>query len=212
MKIVLASGSPRRKELLKQAGYTFTIEVSDVDEQIQEEKPEHLVEELSRRKARAVAETYLGQEETEGKCSGKEPLTVIGADTVVAFGGQILGKPAEEEEAVRMLRELSGKTHQVYTGVSLFMIEKGKITGTKTFFVCTDVTMRPLAEEEIRAYVRTGEPMDKAGAYGIQGKAAVFIEGICGDYYNVVGLPVCALVQQMNALWAKENHRGQEEG
>lgn len=211
MKIILASGSPRRKELLEQAGYTFTIEVSDADEQIQAKNPEHLVEELSRRKAFAVARQHLRGQNPAMDFSGKEPLMVIGADTVVALEGQILGKPAEEEDAVRMLQELAGKTHQVYTGVSLYRIEEGEVTGTRTFFVCTDVTMRPLDEEEIRAYVRTGEPMDKAGAYGIQGKAAVFIEGIRGDYYNVVGLPICALVQQMNGMAMEKSSRQQEE-
>ena len=110
-----------------------------------------------------------------------------------------------EQGAVEMLKELSGRTHQVYTGVSLFLIKDGKLTASQSFHVCTDVTMRPMSDREIADYVATGEPMDKAGAYGIQGKAAVFISGIHGDYYNVVGLPVCETVQQLQSLWNRYN-------
>ena len=217
--IILASGSPRRKELLAQAGYDFVIEVSDADENIDRKEPGALVEELSRRKAGAVADLHRGQKDSAAKgdadtvvpaCDGEKSdgaggvLTIIGADTVVALDGQILGKPDGEEDAMRMLRALSGHTHQVYTGVSLFLLRDGQTVAQDTFHVRTDVHMREISEEEIHRYVATGEPLDKAGAYGIQGKAAVFISGICGDYYNVVGLPVCELVSRMRRLW-KEN-------
>lgn len=192
MKIILASGSPRRKELLVQAGYDFVIEVSDADENIQAENPGELVEELSCRKAQAVAQHHRREEEIS---------TIIGADTVVALEGQILGKPENESAAMEMLRSLSGKTHQVYTGVSLLLLQNGQLIAEEKFHVCTDVTMRELAEEEMLRYVNTGEPMDKAGAYGIQGKAAMFISGICGDYYNVVGLPLCETVCRLRQLW-----------
>ena len=239
MKIILASGSPRRKELLEQAGYRFIIEVSDADENIQAEFPGTLVEELSHRKAGAVAAHYLrpaqncqpagalaggtaqtvasenvpsaaGEAAIEnvslavGGMASNDVVTLIGADTVVVLDGKVLGKPDGEEGAVRMLRALSGRSHQVYTGVSLLLIRDGALTAEEKFHVCTDVTMREMTEEEIRRYVATGEPMDKAGAYGIQGKAAVFISGICGDYYNVVGLPICELTTRLRRLW-KEN-------
>lgn len=199
MNIILASGSPRRKELLAQAGYEFVVEVSEADENIQEAFPGTMVEELSRRKAAAVAEHHKINGENGSEETGS--YTIIGADTVVALDGKILGKPADEEDAFRMLSALSGKTHQVYTGVSLFLLKDGKTVKEVSFHVCTDVGMRQMEDEEIRAYIRTGEPMDKAGAYGIQGKAAVFISGIRGDYYNVVGLPVCELVTQLKRLW-----------
>lgn len=227
MKIILASGSPRRKELLEQAGYRFIIEVSDADENIQAEFPGTLVEELSHRKAGAVAAHYLrpaqncqpagapagGTAQTvasenvpsaAGETASNDVVTLIGADTVVVLDGKVLGKPDGEEGAVRMLRALSGRSHQVYTGVSLLLIRDGALTAEEKFHVCTDVTMREMTEEEICRYVATGEPMDKAGAYGIQGKAAVFISGISGDYYNVVGLPICELTTRLRRLW-KEN-------
>lgn len=207
MKIILASGSPRRKELLEQAGYRFIIEVSDADENIQAEFPGTLVEELSHRKAGAVAAHYLRPAQNcqpAGAPAVDNVVTLIGADTVVVLDGKVLGKPDGEEGAVRMLRALSGRSHQVYTGVSLLLIRDGALTAEEKFHVCTDVTMREMTEEEIRRYVATGEPMDKAGAYGIQGKAAVFISGISGDYYNVVGLPICELTTRLRRLW-KEN-------
>ena len=183
------------QQMLEQAGYEFEIEVSDADENIQADDPGELVEQLSFRKADAVARKHLQE----------QACTVIGADTVVVLDREVLGKPNGEQGAVEMLKELSGRTHQVYTGVSLFLIKDGKLTASQSFHVCTDVTMRPMSDREIADYVATEEPMDKAGAYGIQGKAAVFISGIHGDYYNVVGLPVCETVQQLQSLWNRYN-------
>lgn len=203
MRIILASGSPRRKELLAQAGYDFVIEVSDADENIQADSPGTLVEELSHRKAGAVAKQHLAGGSRD--VPGQEMYTIIGADTVVAVDGRVLGKPDGEEGAVEMLRSLSGRTHQVYTGVSLLLLEEGRLVAEEKFHVCTDVTMRKMSDEEIRWYVSTGEPMDKAGAYGIQGKAAVFISGIHGDYYNVVGLPLCETVSRLRRMWKENN-------
>lgn len=224
MKIILASGSPRRKELLAQAGYDFVIEVSDADENIQADSPGTLVEELSHRKAGAVAKQHMAGEsgtachaadyadgaaiKTTGAGAavpGQEMYTIIGADTVVAVDGRVLGKPDGEEGAVEMLRSLSGRTHQVYTGVSLLLLVDGRLAAEEKFHVCTDVTMRKMSDEEIRWYVSTGEPMDKAGAYGIQGKAAVFISGIHGDYYNVVGLPLCETVSRLRRMWKEKD-------
>lgn len=184
MKIILASASPRRREILERAGISFCVQPSDVEECITKKIPCQVVEELSYQKARAVAET------------AQEDAVVIGADTIVAFEGRILGKPWDEEEAAEMLRALQGKTHQVYTGVTVFWKGEGGREHI-TFHECTEVTCYPLAEEEIRAYIATGEPMDKAGSYGIQGYFSVYVKEIAGDYNNVVGLPAARLFQEM---------------
>ena len=177
MDIILASGSPRRKELLTQAGLSFRVLVSDADERVDPAlSPAEQVAAISRRKADAVAETV-----------GSEPL-IIAADTVVSFGGRVMGKPRDRAEAVGMLSALQGNTHEVYTGLT---VRQG--ARIVTHAERTAVTFRPLSAEEIDAYVATGEPMDKAGAYGIQGLGGVFVEGIAGDYFNVMGLPLCRL-------------------
>lgn len=184
MQIILASGSPRRRELLEQAGYTFVVEVSDADENVIDCKPGALVEELSLRKAAAVAKLH---DKTE------DFYCIIGSDTIVVKDEEVLGKPVDEADAMRMLKELSGREHEVYTGVTVLTVEAGNVVKTQQFHECTKVVMRDISEEEIAAYIATGEPMDKAGAYGIQGRAGIFISGIYGDYYNVVGLPICHL-------------------
>lgn len=189
--IILASASPRRKEILTQAGLSFEVLVSKKEERITQTNPEQMVMELSRQKAEDVME----QLETAGKVQGERDCLVIGADTVVAFGGEILGKPKHEEDAYRMLHLLQGKTHQVYTGVTLLTSKR-----STTFFEKTDVTVYPMTDEEIRDYIATGEPMDKAGAYGIQGRFAVYVERIAGDYLNVVGLPVARLIHEASYL------------
>ncbi len=180
MKIILASGSPRRKELLLQAGIDFEVITSDIDEVCEATEPGQVVMELSMQKALAVAE----------KCPGQ---VVLGADTVVAIDGNILGKPADEAEAFNMLSLLSGKKHMVFTGVTII----DKSSQAHVFFESTLVEMYELTEEEIRAYIATGEPMDKAGAYGIQGKGATLIKGIEGDYNNVVGLPLARVYRAL---------------
>ena len=182
MSVVLASASPRRRELLQRAGVEFIVRVSDADEHIEPDTPPHeAVMALARQKALAVAKTCPGD-------------LVIGADTVVVYDGAILGKPADAADAARMLRMLSGKTHVVYTGVCLVCADK-----EETFYEQTQVTFYPLTEQEIEAYVATGEPMDKAGAYGIQGRGCTLVQGICGDYFNVVGLPVAAVCRRLRA-------------
>ena len=197
-KIILASGSPRRRELLSQIGLSFTVRVSEADEHTEETKPEKLVCILSERKALAVWDELTEEEKKES--------ILIGADTVVAVDDRILGKPADETEAFRMIELLQGRSHQVYTGVTILRqgglqpLEEG--TGTcsiqkKQFFEKTDVLVYPMSEEEITAYVKTGEPLDKAGAYGIQGSFAAYIQGINGDYSNVVGLPVGRLYHEL---------------
>ena len=175
MKIVLASKSPRRRELLSIMGLDFTVITADIDESIDPSLPiDGEVARLSYEKACAV-------------CADDNAL-IISADTVVVYGERIMGKPSSADEARRMLTALSGNTHKVMTGVT---VKSAQRTVTKT--VCSLVTFRALSDEEIESYIASGEPMDKAGAYGIQGKASVFVSRIEGDYFNIVGLPVCTL-------------------
>lgn len=182
--IVLASGSPRRRELLGQMGVTEFEVLPAKGEELAPEglEPAKLVEQLALQKAREVFAL-------------RRDCTVIGADTVVVLDGHVLGKPRDEEDAAAMLTALSGRSHVVYTGMAVLSGDR-----ELTHAECTRVDFRPLSREEIRAYVATGEPLDKAGAYGIQGKACVFIRGIAGDYYNVVGLPVCALHEMLEQI------------
>lgn len=186
--IILASASPRRKELLTQIGIPFTVEVSDAEEVITKTEPALVVEELSALKAEAVFQKRLqAQDDFDG--------IVIGADTVVACDGKILGKPKSREDAANMLSMLQGKTHQVYTGVTFI----GKDIKC-SFHEGTEVTFFPMQDEEIATYVATGDCDDKAGAYGIQGFCARYIQGICGDYNTVVGLPIGRLYQELRKL------------
>lgn len=182
MEIILASASPRRKELLEQIGMEFQIIPAVGEEKITKNRPEEVVMELSQQKAKEVAAK-----------SSKEAF-VIGADTVVAYQGHILGKPKDEEDACRMLQELSGHTHEVYTGVT-FIDNQDK--SVHTFYEKTSVSMYEISDAELEAYIATKEPMDKAGAYGIQGIGAKFIRSIAGDYCNVVGLPVGRVWQEI---------------
>ena len=180
---VLASASPRRRELLQLVLPHFTVRPAECDETCALQDPHSLVTELSRRKCRAAAAISSPDE------------IVIAADTLVFLDGQHLVKPLTEEDARAMLRRLSGKTHQVCTAYSLWA--RGQET---TCCVETEVTFLPLSDAQIAAYVATGEPMDKAGAYGIQGKGALLVEGIRGDYYNVVGLPISHLARTLAEL------------
>lgn len=183
-KIILASASPRRRELLENAGVTFVVRPGNGEEIITKTNPNEIVEELSLMKAQ-----FAVQEEEEG-------TLIIGSDTVVSYLGEILGKPADEEDAVKTLLKLQGNIHQVYTGVTV-LEKRGNAWIPYTFSECTDVEFYPVTEEEIREYVQTKEPMDKAGSYGIQGKFHVYVKGIRGDYSNVVGLPVARLIYDM---------------
>ena len=186
-KIILASASPRRRELLEQGGIPFTVIPSQAEEKITTEQPGQVVEELSYLKCSDIYEKSLGD------------VLVIGADTVVASEGKILGKPSSQKDAVKRLQSLQGREHEVYTGVTI-MAREGNENRKKTFHEKTKVVFYPMSDEEIRSYVNTGEPMDKAGAYGIQGKSAVFIKEISGDYNNVVGLPLARLYQELKNM------------
>lgn len=202
-RVILASGSPRRLDLLRQVGIEPEVEPSHVEEVITSTVPDQVVMELSRQKAEDIAALHTG-----------EDVIVIGADTVVAYDGKILGKPQDREDAVRMIRMLQGHIHQVYTGVTLVFC--GKTSGEQaiavdngshiiTFAEKTDVHVCPMTEAQIRSYVETGEPMDKAGAYGIQGRFAVWVKGISGDYNNVVGLPLGRVCRELLGISRQEN-------
>lgn len=202
-RVILASGSPRRLDLLRQVGIEPEVEPSHVEEVITSTVPDQVVMELSRQKAEDIAALHTG-----------EDVIVIGADTVVAYDGKILGKPQDREDAVRMIRMFQGHIHQVYTGVTLVFC--GKTSGEQaiavdngshiiTFAEKTDVHVCPMTEAQIRSYVETGEPMDKAGAYGIQGRFAVWVKGISGDYNNVVGLPLGRVCRELLGISRQEN-------
>jgi septum formation protein len=199
--IILASASPRRRELLAKIVQDFEVITSDCDETLLgSPNLDQAVLELSDRKAEAVA-ALIAEQRTD------QELIVIGADTIVGVerpgvlkGYQILGKPRDVSDAERMLKQLSGREHKVCTGVTLYLVDHGQVKKQSSFAVWTGVWFHELTDQEIHDYVETGEPMDKAGAYGIQGAAAKFIDGISGDYYNVVGLPVARLYQELKEL------------
>ena len=219
-KIILASASPRRRELLSQIGLDFEVVVSETEEKITSTEPAKVVEELSAQKAEAVWEKLFSMTASQGsvtdaerleegsevfepeQTSGETTMTdtlVLGADTVVACDGKILGKPADTEAAAAMLTMLQGRGHEVYTGVTILYEENGE-RKTLTFHEKTTVHFYPMTDAQIREYVATGDPMDKAGAYGIQGLCARYISGIVGDYNNVVGLPVGRVYQELHGL------------
>lgn len=210
VRLVLASASPRRRELLSQIGLEFTVMPSTKEENAKTTEAGALVQELSRQKAVDIWEQLSGgqgqnpdvdqeqisEETQEPNLNGKRQpkLLVIGADTVVCCEGKILGKPHSREAAAEMLTALQGRSHEVYTGVTLYSQSE-----TVTFFECTQVEFYPMTEVEISEYIDSKEPMDKAGAYGIQGLGARFVKGIRGDYNNVVGLPVGRLYQELKS-------------
>ena len=199
--IILASGSPRRRELLRRENVPFSVHVSEVDETLEVDivrDPQEAAKKLAERKAGAVVQEIL-----ETDYAGV--AAVIGADTTVVQGGRIYGKPADEEDAKRILRELSGRTHQVITGVSVWLIsalDKEDISlGFRTFTEISHVTFKELTKERIAEYVASGEPFDKAGAYGIQGKGGALVKGVSGDYDNVVGLPIKRLLNEFSEIF-----------
>ncbi len=182
-KLILASASPRRKQLLELAGLSFTVEAANVPEEVPEGMPlEDQSEYLALLKAGAVKAFHPAD-------------VVLGSDTTVACEGRLMGKPATPEEAREMLHLLSGRTHTVYTGVAILGPKS-----QESFTSATEVEFYELTEEEIEAYVASGEPMDKAGAYGIQGTGCRFVKGIRGDYFTVVGLPLAEVVRKTEAL------------
>lgn len=186
-RVILASGSPRRKELLEQVGIPVCVCPSQVEEKVNSWIPYEVVLELSSQKAEEVA--------------SRSPADsiILGADTVVASEGNILGKPKSHQDAAEMIAGLQGKTHEVYTGVTLIWKGQESTSGV-SFYEKTEVSVFPMTPEEIREYADSKEPMDKAGAYGIQGRFAAYIQGISGDYNNVVGLPIGRVCQELKKL------------
>lgn len=184
-RIVLASGSPRRKEILIGIGASYDVIVSDCDESTAVTEPAELVKELSKRKAEAVAKNLKG------------PVIVIGADTVVAYNGSILGKPKDRTDAKRMISMLADDVHQVYTGVSLIIKEETGESRVITFAECSEVSVDSMTDRQMEEYLDTKEGEDKAGSYAVQGIFAVHIKGIRGDYFNIVGLPVAAIYKKL---------------
>ncbi|MBS1823166.1 MAG: septum formation inhibitor Maf [Acidobacteria bacterium] len=182
--LILASSSPRRRELLTQAGFDFTVEAADIDERIQSgESPAKYVQRLAVEKAQAVYDRFKDRD------SSGDPLLVLGADTTVVSEGEVLGKPADPADARRMLQRLSGRTHQVLTGIAAV-----SASGVVSEVEITQVFFDLIHESELERYLSSGEPMDKAGAYGIQGYAARWIPRIEGCYFNVMGLPLARTI------------------
>ena len=194
--LVLASASPRRRELLENAGVAFRVHAVDVDETLDADdwaQPAEAVKKLAERKAHAAVEQLLTPDYVGS-------MIVVGSDTMVALGSQVFGKPGDAHEAEHMLRTLSGRTHQVHTGVSVWMIHApadGDISlGFRTFVDTSDVTFRTIEEDELAAYLATDEPYDKAGAYAVQGTAGMFVERVDGALDTVIGLPVERLLRE----------------
>ncbi len=188
-KIILASASPRRRELMQQAGYEFEIQVSHKEEAYTSETPDEIVKELALLKANDIA----GQNE-------KKDLVVIGADTVVVYQGAILGKPRSKEEAFAMIQGFQGDKHQVYTGVAILSYDGEGHETVVNHAVKTDVYVNSMTDEEIWKYIESDNVMDKAGSYGIQSGFAIHIEKIEGDYFNVVGLPISYIYQILKQI------------
>lgn len=186
MELILASASPRRKELLEKIGLPFTVQPAKGEERITQKSPAAVVMELSRQKAEEIAAVQT------------EDCIIIGADTVVAKGEKIMGKPKDAADAKQMLRSIADDCHQVYTGVTL--IRTGAHPQSVTFQEKTDVFLYPISDAELDAYIASGDPMDKAGAYGIQGDFAIYVKRIAGDYYNVVGLPIGRVYQELKRM------------
>ena len=204
--MILASGSPRRRDLLEQAGLEFEVIVSDVEEIVTKTNPDEVVLELSEQKCAAVANDFMQNVPSNlGDLIDLETggILVIGADTVVSLDNKILGKPEDAKDALKMLMNLSGRVHEVYTGVTCKVLKYNSFTegmlemDSFSFFVETKVNMYPFDEYEALDYIATGEPMDKAGAYGIQGIGERLVESINGDYNNVVGLPLSRLMKEL---------------
>ena len=186
-KIILASESPRRKEIMRTMGIPFETVPANVVEIAEETEPAEMVKALAAIKAKAVADTI-------GKETGD--LIIIGADTMVFYDGHALGKPKDKQDAARMLALLSGAVHEVFTGVTIIKRREG-CDQSISFAVCTEVTVQALTKEQIEDYIASGEPIDKAGAYAIQGQFGIHIKKIAGDYYNVVGFPIARIYETL---------------
>lgn len=196
MKLILASGSQRRRELMSMCGYDYEIMVSNADESIDEHDPKEFVAKLAERKATEVYERYsmLNGEKTE--------ICVVGADTIVVYNDEIIGKPTDKEDAKRILKTLSGQTHMVYTGIAVVTAQ-----GVQREVSRSEVTFCTLTDAEISDYIRSGEPMDKAGAYGIQGPFGMFVERISGNYFTIIGMPLPVLYRMLKNIGIEPQYK-----
>ena len=194
--LILASASPRRKELLTKADIPFVVMPADIDESCDIEDPAEAAEEVSCLKAEYVADKLVKEEK-------RDSFVILSADTIVSIDGKILGKPKDEEEAFRVLKELQGRDHEVYTGVTIAVKQSGRDVRYRQFHEKTRVRIYPVSDEQIREYISTGEPLDKAGSYAIQGSFAKYIKSIKGDYSNVVGLPVGRVFKELKQFLRK---------
>ncbi len=189
--IILASGSPRRREIMEIMDIPYKVVTADVDEVTKEKEPSKMVQALANLKTNEVASL------TAANTGDIRDIIIIGADTMVFYQEHALGKPKNEAEAARMLGMLSNDVHEVYTGVSILIYDSESKKESISFAVCTKVYVQPLSTQQIMEYIATGEPMDKAGAYGIQGKFGIYIKEIAGDYYNIVGFPIAQIYQAL---------------
>ena len=203
-RVILASESPRRKEILDIMGIPYETMPANVLEVVTETDPAEMVQALAAKKSKYIATKIresggasegISEGESEGEFEGE--YIIIGADTMVFYLGHALGKPKDTEDAVQMLGMLSGHTHEVITGVYIIIRSKAAVERGISFAVATKVTVQPLTIEQIKDYVATGEPLDKAGAYAIQGKFGIFIKEIAGDYYNIVGFPIAKIYEKL---------------
>ena len=200
IKIVLASSSPRRKELLELVGVQFDIWPSDKEEEVSSDIPEEICTSLSRQKALDVASSIRTYNELHRDLTTEGDILVIGADTIVVKDGKVLGKPKDEGDAARMLKLLSGSTHSVFTGVTFVFMSASGRAGEHTFSEETKVSFYPLDDAQIQYYLANYDALDKAGAYGIQSGAAAFVKSVEGDFYNVVGLPIARILHELNQI------------
>jgi septum formation protein len=189
--IILASASPRRKEIMEKMEIPYQVIASNVKEEVEETEPDQMVQALARLKTGAI------KEEAKSRTEADRDIIIIGADTMVFYKEHALGKPRDEADAARMLGMLSDAVHEVSTGVSIIIMHRDGREEEFAFSVCTKVTVSPLTEQQIFDYIATGEPMDKAGAYAIQGKFGIYIKEIEGDYYNIVGFPIAEIYAVM---------------
>jgi len=206
-RIILASESPRRREIMETMGIEYEVMASNVIEVVTETEPAEMVQALAALKTRNIAEKLEQNIETDRETTKKidkksdnksdKDIIIIGADTMVFYLEHALGKPKDEADAIRILQLLSGHTHEVYTGVSIIINNRNGDVKNLSFAVCTKVVVHPLSIEQIEDYIATGEPMDKAGAYAIQGKFGIYIKEISGDYYNIVGFPIAKIYETL---------------
>ena len=194
--LILASASPRRRELLKKADIPFVVVPADIEEVSAAGEPQDIAMEISSYKAEYVANTLIREEK-------RDSFVILSADTIVTVDGKVLGKPRDEEDAFNVLKELQGREHEVYTGVTIAVKYPGKNVHFKQFYEKTRVNIYPVSDEQIREYISTGEPLDKAGSYAIQGSFAKYIKSIKGDYSNVVGLPVGRVFKELKQFLKK---------